>query len=90
MLGYYVECDMAACGRISEDLTRPGLVRQKDKPVINGVVTSYAYDPISQHELCNFVDTGPASGSCSTVNYLSQLLPSAAAGHSFSMRGRPR
>lgn len=51
MLGYYVQCDMAACGRISAGLTRPGLVRQKDKPVINGVVRGYTYNPVSQHLL---------------------------------------
>lgn len=38
MLGYYVECDTAACGGISEGPTRPGPVRQKDKPAINGAV----------------------------------------------------
>lgn len=38
MLGYYVECDTAACGGISKGPTRPGPVRQKDKPAINGVV----------------------------------------------------
>lgn len=40
--GYYVECDTAACGGISKGLTRPGLVRQKDKPAINGAVKGYA------------------------------------------------
>lgn len=49
---------MGACGRISAGLTRPGLVRQKDKPVINGVIRDYTYNPVSQH---NIVDTGPTA-----------------------------
>lgn len=49
MLGYYVQCDMAACGRISAGLTRPGLVRQKDKPVINGVVRGYSFTTPPAH-----------------------------------------
>lgn len=49
MLGYYGQCDMAACGRISAGLTRPGLVRQKDKPVINGVVRGYSFTTPPAH-----------------------------------------